>query len=24
VQCNAKVREIYMGVEDSADDVGAP
>jgi len=24
VQCNAKVREIYMGVEDDADDVGAP
>ena len=24
VQCNAKVREIYMGVEDSANDVGAP
>jgi branched-chain amino acid transport system ATP-binding protein len=24
VQCNAKVREIYMGVEDSTDDVGAP
>jgi branched-chain amino acid transport system ATP-binding protein len=24
VQCDAKVREIYMGVEDSADDVGAP
>jgi branched-chain amino acid transport system ATP-binding protein len=24
VQCNAKVREIYMGVEDSADEVGAP
>ncbi|HUL31654.1 MAG TPA: ABC transporter ATP-binding protein [Thermodesulfobacteriota bacterium] len=23
VQCNAKVREIYMGVEESADDVGA-
>ena len=24
VQCNAKVREIYMGVEDTADDVGTP
>ena len=24
VHCNPKVREIYMGVEDSADDVGAP
>ena len=24
VQCNVKVREIYMGVEDSTDDVGAP
>jgi branched-chain amino acid transport system ATP-binding protein len=24
VQCDARVREIYMGVEDSADDVGAP
>ncbi len=24
VQCNAKVREIYMGVEDDADDVGTP
>jgi branched-chain amino acid transport system ATP-binding protein len=24
VQCNAKVREIYMGVEDGTDDVGAP
>jgi branched-chain amino acid transport system ATP-binding protein len=24
VQCNAKVREIYMGVEESADEVGAP
>jgi branched-chain amino acid transport system ATP-binding protein len=23
VQCNAKVREIYMGVEDGTDDVGA-
>jgi branched-chain amino acid transport system ATP-binding protein len=23
VQCNAKVREIYMGVEDSTDDVEA-
>jgi branched-chain amino acid transport system ATP-binding protein len=24
VQCNAKVREIYIGVEDDTDDVGAP
>jgi branched-chain amino acid transport system ATP-binding protein len=24
VQCNAQVRRIYMGEEDSADDVGAP
>lgn len=24
VQCNAKVREIYMGVEDDSDDAGAP
>jgi branched-chain amino acid transport system ATP-binding protein len=24
VQCNVKVRQIYIGVEDNADDVGAP